>query len=129
MAKYADERGSQPTTMEAWEKNLELLRFALKERPKYAWQHLQEELKLGNFTSISVNNPNLEQGSVTVNGIAIDSTNWLGRYFAGCIINVAAVPKPGYRFSHWQSSGKTTAKMRVKATAGAQRFTPVFERD
>ena len=45
-AKYADERGSQPTTMEAWEKNLELLRFALKERPKYAWQHLQRLIGL-----------------------------------------------------------------------------------
>ena len=41
--------------------------------------------------------------------------------------SILAVPKHGYRFSHWQEDGDTHASRIVTITQDTTRFTAVFE--
>ncbi len=94
----------------AWEENVNVLREFAANRPDYMRQHFIEHFGLQGTATLTVQSDS-NMGYIQVNSIAInpetpgvvDPGNWSGIYFKGIPIQVTAIPKPGYRFSGWES--------------------------
>lgn len=101
-------------SIEEWENYIDRKHFFAKERPSYIRKYIMEEFDIDNMIDIRVHNET-EQGYVQLNTIDINSdlpanditTIWSGSYFKDVPINIEAIAKEGYEFSHWENLDST----------------------
>jgi hypothetical protein len=71
-------------------------------RPNFVKNHIKSKFNLPNYHQITIKNNDLTQGFVKVNDhLNIQNSSWTGDYFETIPIELKAIPKLGYEFSHW----------------------------
>ncbi len=103
--KYEPEvaRQMERWNLEEWVRDEQLERMTkfAKNRPTYVRNHLREYFDLGEDSEVILSSS--VGGQVVLNdAIVIKNKTYYGQYFQGVPINVKAIPKFGYRFSHWE---------------------------
>lgn len=122
-------RTKYPESVEAWQTNLDVLRYTLKERPRFAWHQLEEELQLKAPVQVAVNQPQTAMGTVVLNGITIDSSDWKGKYFPGSSLTLEAKATAGFHFVKWLETGSKEPTATVTVGNEPITLTAVFEQD
>jgi hypothetical protein len=105
-------RWRHPQSMSAWNNNIMTMINFVGMRPYFQLQHINSYFNLQNFVlTVNVNDPAM--GYVRVNTIDLVSETqgvgeqpypWVGQYFRGIPIDLAAIPKQGFSFSRWQGA-------------------------
>ncbi len=83
-------------------------------RPSYMRKHLKDRFNLSDTTLLTVNST-IDEGTIKVNTIHINESTvglkdsskpypWTGSYFAEVPVQLVAIPKKGYVFSHWSTN-------------------------
>ena len=71
-------------------------------RHSIARSHIMSQFNIQNFHSVTIENENLNYGHVKINeNIDIKTDGWSGQYFENIPIEIRAIPKSGFEFSHW----------------------------
>ena len=77
-------------------------------RPQYMKNQILDFFSISSFNKITINNSQVEMGEILLNNnLNITQDSWFGDYFEDVLISVKAIPKFGYKFSHW--SGDVTS--------------------
>ena len=128
-------RWGEPSSMSRWEDHLDVMRdFALR-RHGYAREHYRAHFGLGAETSLTVDVTPPLGGHGRVNGLEFSGAAagyggepypWIGRYFPGLPITVAAVPADGYEFVEWAGSKPATTASLEVTLDGPAMMTAVF---
>lgn len=104
----------------------ELIGFA-NARPHYMRLHLKNRFSLGDTTVITLNTDK-NQGKIKISTLTIDENTiglanpaqpfpWNGVYFKGVPIEIEAIAKEGFVFSHWEGiNSGNTAKLALTPT-------------
>jgi len=117
MEKHINRWGTMRNDIDKWHANVEFLRQFAQKRPDFVRAHIIEEFNLNGTMALNIKvDPNL--GHVKINTIEINRdtpgvenpSNWTGIYFKNIPITLTALPKPGYRFSHWEGVNSFIAK-------------------
>nr|MBX2839725.1 CotH kinase family protein [Gammaproteobacteria bacterium] len=115
-----------------WHGALENMKLYAAERPKHARNHLKSTFNLKGFHTLTIMIKDANQGFVRVNDrLAVQHPEWQGDYFEGVPFTLEALARPGYTFSHWESSSldqREAAQLTVDIQAPME-ITPVFEAD
>jgi len=106
-----------------WEQNVgDLREFALK-RPDQIRRQLIERFGLLGLAELAVETDSTK-GYIRINSIDItedtpgvnNPDSWSGIYFMGNLIQVSAVPLPGFRFSRWEGIHQTDSSFTTELT-------------
>lgn len=96
--------------LEDWYFRIEEMKTFAKERATYMRTFIQNEFNLPLQTRVNVAIADPTQGSVQLNSIQLNQANWSGIYFKSVPISLTALPKQGYKFSHWSGSSTATTE-------------------
>lgn len=121
-----------------WQGRVQAMRDFANNRPGHMRSHIRSKFNLtqGQLT-LNVSNP--AGGHLRVNETDLDSSTpgvaaspypWSGMYFNQVPIRLQAIPRPGYRFSHWvELAGTADAEARIVSVNlnGGRTLTAVFE--
>ena len=94
--------------MDNWYGEINGLRSYAENRRGFMEQYIRNEFGIANTGNIRVSTSDASKGIVKVNRITPTSFPWNGRYFSGIPVELRAIPKPGYQFSHWSRSSTST---------------------
>jgi hypothetical protein len=132
MQRHIDKWGSYECTLQSmddWENNIDIVREFISNRKVYVCDHICDKFNLAGLGEVELNISQTERGKIKINSIIIDNYPWQGEYFKGIPIQLTALPKPGYRFTHWtgiSSRDTLSSSMKVNIT-GALSLTACFE--
>lgn len=73
-------------------------------RPEYAREELKQYFGIVECHNLSIAIPQPEAAIVKLNSLLLDEFPWSGLYFEGIPVEVTVLTKPGYKFSHWETS-------------------------
>jgi len=118
--KHINRWSSMGNSMEKWHAYVNVMREFAEKRPGFVREHIIREFNLGGIIELSIA-VNPTHGHVKVNTIEInnktpgvaDPSSWSGNYFKNIPITLVAVPKTGYRFSHWDGVNSSVAENEV----------------
>lgn len=71
-------------------------------RPIYMRQHMQEFFDLGAINELTINVSPYGTGNTRIHSLTPTAYPWSGHYFEEILIDIEAMPEPGYVFSHWE---------------------------
>jgi hypothetical protein len=91
------------SAMSAWQNNIQSMRNFCDNRSDFVRDHIKDEFGLTAEREIRLNVFPISGGSIEINTIKPDTFPWRGIYFQDVPISIKAVPRPGYRFSYWQT--------------------------
>jgi hypothetical protein len=113
---------------ENWVAEAEAMREFARQRESFISEQIQDQFALSGTAVLRAEWDEL-RGSVSVNSIDVtDGDRWEGIYFQGVPITITALPKAGYRFSHWEGSDTPLPQITLELSADMQ-ITPVFVAD
>jgi hypothetical protein len=100
---------SMNNSIDQWHANIDVMREFANKRPDIVRNHILETFGLDGTSVINLRS-NPEQGYVRINSIDVvkgipgieEPSSWSGIYFNEIPISLAAIPQPGYEFSHWE---------------------------
>ena len=97
------------------------------QRPAFVRDHMESQWNLVSSTFILDLNFNANSnGTVALHSNYFEvPANYQGTYHDNIMIDIHAVPDPGYRFSHWQETGSTDAHLYTSFTSNTT-LTPIF---
>jgi len=104
-------RWGYPSSQQAWQNNLELMRYFAIHRPENQRQHLRNKFELAPETHITLEVSDPAFGYIKINSIKVNDETpgisenpypWTGIYFQGIPLQLEAVPLPGYVFTGWE---------------------------
>ena len=98
------------------------------QRQTHVKGHILDVFDLPAYHKLNVEISNLDEGWVQVNSLRIDVNDWEGDYFQNVPIQISAVARPGYVFSHWEGIPSSFTLPSIEINM--QSFTtvrPVFE--
>ncbi|MCP4539794.1 MAG: hypothetical protein GY832_21865 [Chloroflexi bacterium] len=84
-----------------WQTNVQEMRDFARDRPGWIRQHIVERFELNGTAQLTFKKPAGGSGHIAVNGLLVPDLPWQGTFFQGLVIQVSAVPTPGYRFAGW----------------------------
>lgn len=127
-------RWNIPASMDVWEEEVDVMRRFAEGRHSVQWQQLQDFFWLGTRHTVTVENSNLEAGTVKVNSIKIghetpgvmDAGSWTGEYFEGLPVVLEAIPNEGFEFVGWEGLEGTEERIEV-VLDGDMFVEPMFE--
>ncbi len=100
-----------PLQFERWESDISkwttetnLMIPFIEERPSKVRTHMETYFELSNQVNLQLKTIPENAGSVELNSITIGNFPWEGIYFNGVPIDLNAIAKEGFVFSHWQSN-------------------------
>lgn len=106
-------RWKSPSSMAAWHNHVNVMINFANQRPFYQRQHIREHFDIESELDVTLNVNDSEAGHIRINTITITPDTpgvpeepypWTGIYFHNIPIEVEAIAKPGYVFSHWTGS-------------------------
>lgn len=121
-------RWKSPANYQQWLENVDVMLDFAEHRPKHQFRHIYKYFDLNGIYELTVQTSNQLMGHVRVNSITINketpgipqySNPWRGSYFKGVPIELEAIPKPGYTFTHWEGA--------VNATSPVIQITPTAD--
>ncbi len=75
------------------------------QRPAQAKEHILTTLNVADYHQLTIRITDTDEGFVRINNrLTIEEDGWTGDYFEGVPFAVEAFARPGYVFSHWESS-------------------------
>lgn len=93
-----------------WSSDVNRMKTFALNRPEFQREHLKEKFNLGDAVDIALNVSDDHHGYIKINtinihpdtdGIQENPFPWVGVYFEGVPITLKAIPKNGFKFSHW----------------------------
>ena len=97
-----------------WEQNVDVMRRFAVERPAFTRRHVIDFFALSGTSELSLNLATPQSGVLQINGKRLPD-GFLGTYFNDIPLSIAATPRRGHRFSHWE-----TQSFRVSTEAMVQ---------
>lgn len=105
----------------------EMRSFAVKRHPVVK-DHILSEFNLPSFHPITIINYDLSEGFVNVNdNLNIQEDSWTGDYFETVPIQLKAIARQGYEFSHWSGDLSSTDEIVEISLEDAFEITPNFK--
>ncbi len=140
-------RWKRPTSIDglwewnSWYNQINMMRTFANQRDQYQWGHLIDYFGRDTVPVIlDVSDP--EHGYIRVNsvdirpgspGVGENAYPWRGKYFSGIPVEIEAVAKEGYIFSHWEGkgNGENPVVMTFDEEAGVltAHFVPAAEKE
>lgn len=109
-----------------WNADVDAVVNWLNQRPAHVYTNIQNFFGTGGTYNLTIPVTSSTNGRVLLNeNEYLAPYNYTGKYFDGIPMTVTAVADPGYRFSHWQETGTTTAKITPSYSTNTT-LTPVF---
>lgn len=115
-----------------WDMHIDIVKTFAERRPTHIRKFLREKFGLGLESTVNIK-PS-EGGRILFNDlITINKKEFTGEYFEGMTVNLKAIPKYGWRFSHWEGNyqGEKVNSKQVNFNARISKgyFTiqPIFE--
>ncbi len=107
MSKHINKWGE--TSLSAWRSKVNDMKNFASQRVTFTRAHIRSQFNLPSqkLVNLVINNP--AGGSIQLNSIRVTDANWTGFYFPTVPINLTAVAKPGYSFSHWSGEVNSEA--------------------
>lgn len=114
------ERWSKPDCKDVWKNNIAVMTDFAENRPRYQRNHIIDYFDLDGTFNVKLDVSNQLKGHIRINTIEIESFTpgvskypypWNGIYFKNVPIELEAIPKPGYKFSHWKGDINSTSKI------------------
>ena len=131
-------RWKSPNSMNDWTGYVENLKAFAQTRNSTVISYSRGELGLNSTYFLTVNTSDLSKGHVKVNtieitpstpGIPANPTSWSGKYFSQLPIEIKAIPKVGYKFTHWIHNGNSiTDSIITVVTSTDKSYTAYFEK-
>ncbi|MGB0929658.1 MAG: CotH kinase family protein [Chitinophagales bacterium] len=87
--------------MEYWESQISKMKDFGLQRPTWLRQFIRDEFNLPTNHILTLQNNDTSKGYIQLNSLTIKENTWEGVYFEDAPIQVTAIPKKGYVFSHW----------------------------
>ncbi len=113
-------RWSQPANINAWQKEIDVMRDFAKKRPYYQRKHIKDHFDLEGVIYVNLDVSNQLKGHIRINSIEIEPNTpgveklpypWQGIYFKNIPVEIEAIAAPGYRFTHWEGTVNSTSKV------------------
>jgi hypothetical protein len=105
----------------------EMRSFAVKRHPVVK-DHILSEFNLPSFHPINIINYDVTEGFVNVNdNLNIHEDTWTGDYFETVPIQLKAIPRQGYEFSHWSGDLSSTDEIVQISLEDVFEITPNFK--
>jgi hypothetical protein len=111
------QRWKTHANMAAWHAQCDTVQNYVTQRGQLMYDHINYAMGTNGTFNLTVLSQNLTYGHVKVNsvvadpnltrGLSMSGRTWTGRYFRNIPFKIKAVPKPGYRFTHWIHNGST----------------------
>lgn len=129
-------RYSRPSDYADWLSHSQIISDFLQDRPTYLYQHIKDRFELDSLRTITLDINSQDQGFIAVNSLSLDPVTtedndilypWTGTYFSSLPILVQAIPRSGYKFSHWNEIADTTGIVTLSLDANTT-LTANFER-
>jgi len=122
-------RWGQPSSLQQWEENVELMIDFARERPGYVRQHIIQNLDLKGEARILINISG--RGGVRINTVELNALDepWSGVYFKGVPVEIEAKPAWGYRFSRWDGLSEKHLPLEIVLLDENTNITAVFTRE
>ncbi len=95
------------STLESWEKNINIVKEFIKKRPVYLFQHLDQKFGLDTLISVSVNIPDDNTCKIKLNSLNLDR-DFTGKYFTNIPQKISVKPKHDYKLIGWKGRPETT---------------------
>lgn len=89
--------------------------------------HFRSYFGINGMFNLNISINNTEAGSVQLNSLTIDSTNWQGEYFDFIPVSLTAIPNEGFEFVRWQGSVNTTDSTTSLTTSQNASIQAVFQ--
>lgn len=111
-------------TLHNWEDHVQQMRTFAAERPAYARSHVRSRFGINSNITATLNVSDASQGYIQINTVEIKESTpgipanpypWEGVYFHNIPITVIAIPRPGFRFSHW-SGASSSGRAKITLT-------------
>jgi hypothetical protein len=93
-----------PYSVNNWQEQVNRMANFAEQRPGYLKDYIRSQFGLGEMASITVSTSSETQGGVRLNRLQPGQIDYpfTGSYFKNVPIEVEALPRPGFRFSHWE---------------------------
>lgn len=88
----------------AWTSAVNGMRNFAQNRPSAMRGHMASYFGLSGLETLTIDVNNVNQGTVTVNRLHLNTYPWSGQYYRDVSVPITAKPKPGYRFVGWSGS-------------------------
>lgn len=97
-------RWRTPANLNTWQQHIDRMANFGSLRPGHLKHHIKNQFSLGDLANITVSSANPAQGGVRVNRLLPHQipNPFTGQYYKNVPVEVQALPKPGFRFSHWE---------------------------
>ena len=92
------------STYSDWNGQVDIIRDFANNRQSFLVQHFRSYFGIPGMFNLNISINNTEAGSVQLNSLTIDSSNWQGEYFDFIPVKLTAIPNEGYEFVGWQGS-------------------------
>lgn len=117
-------------SLQYWNNQVQGMKSFASARPQQVRSHIKSKFNISAERLLTVNISDNEFGGVRVNSLVINENRWNGYYFHGIPIHIKALPRVGYRFSHW--SGSVPGSLKYEADiylsmSANMTVIPVFE--
>ena len=97
--RWSDQGGT--SSYDSWESNIQKYFDFADLRTPWMWQIMKDYFELNDTTRLTVNNQP-DKGSVYLYNVEIKSADYNGIYYKDNVIELSAVPKPGYSVKGWK---------------------------
>lgn len=111
-----------------WEKHLERMKSFVRSRQTVARTHLQNFFDLPSVNKLEVSSSPAEGGSVRVETVRSDTTDWILVY-QSIPTKIKAVPAPGYSFAGWSGVASGSDSETEITIGGNAAVTAMFTRN
>ncbi|MGN8224918.1 CotH kinase family protein [Gracilimonas sp. BCB1] len=111
-----------------WDKHIEKMKFFVRNRQTKARTHLQDFFELPSVSKLEVSSSPAEGGSVNVETVRSDTTDWVLIY-KSIPTNIEAVPAAGYTFVGWSGAVSGTRSIADITIDGETSLTAMFKRN
>ncbi len=121
-------RWQRPDNLQQWVDNVQRMRNFGQDRPAYVRAHIQNEFDINGTYNIHLTVNDNQMGHIRLNTIEPSlEQGWQGIYFNGIPIELEAIPRPGYQFSHWSGTQQSNQKNWEITLSSDANFTAHFE--
>jgi len=91
-----------------WQDGVKQVRDFIRRRDDMQWQQLKSFFRLGEIFELSVDTEDGTTGQIRVNTLVPENLPWTGKYLNRLPVEVEAIPRPGFEFSHWSGVSSAT---------------------
>lgn len=126
-AEMIDQMERWDGNINSWNLQIQNLKNFASVRQVYAKNHIIQEFDLPGKHVTTIQNNTVERGFVQLNSLTIANSTWSGDYFETVPIELTAIARPGFQFSHWEGATNSTDENITFLMEADETFIPVFE--